>query len=281
MHPINFLVDQLMLPILETFYNVTNSYGWAIVFLTVIIKMVLLPLTMQSHRSMKEMQKIQPKLKQIQERYKKRPEELNKKMMELYKDHKVNPLGGCLPMLVQMPFLIALYASLMSSKFIVLLEASGDKSFLFLENLAKIGVYNEGILNIENLMLVLVFGATTFLQQKFMSPANANADPKQAAMQKQMAVMMPIMITGMFMFFPVPTGVYVYLVISNFIGIAQYAYLNKHSERLEAAGPAPKMDTLSVVAEEVESEATDEGDLVTQGAKFKKKNYKKKKKKRK
>lgn len=275
MNPITFLVDQLMLPILSTFHNVTHSYGWAIVFLTFIIKMVLLPLTVQSYNSMKEMQKLQPKLKQLQERYRKRPEELNKKMMELYREHKVNPLGGCLPMLIQMPFLIALYAALMSEKFKTMLVDSGDTSFLILENLAKVGVYSDSVLNIDNLLLVLFFGATTFLQQKFMSPSPPpGGDPRQAAMQKQMAVMMPIMITLMFLFFPVPTGVYVYLVVSNLIGIAQYAYLHNQGDKL---APATAMGSTSSEPAVIEVEA-DDADL--NPTKFKKKNYKKKKKRK-
>ena len=84
MNPIDFLVAKMMLPIVETCYSITGNYGWAIVLLTVIIKMVLMPLTVQSYYSMKAMQKIQPKLKKIQERYRGKPEELNKQMMMLY-----------------------------------------------------------------------------------------------------------------------------------------------------------------------------------------------------
>lgn len=243
MNPIDFLVTKMMLPILEAAHNVTGSYGWAIVFLTVIIRMVLLPLTMQSHLSMKQMQKIQPKLKKIQERYKNKPEELNKRMVELYREHKVNPLGGCLPLLIQMPFLFALYRSLIGTQFREMLDKSGNKAFLFLNDLSKTGVYIKAdpahnipsALHWDNLLLLAVFTVSTVIQQRYMSPAPPpDADPRQASMQKQMQFMMPIMITVMFLIIPVPSGIYLYLVISNLIGIAQYAFLNYQTERREA-----------------------------------------------
>ncbi len=252
MNPINFLVENMMLPILEATHDFTGNYGWGIIFLTLVIRLALLPLTMQSHNSMKAMQKLQPKLKRIQERYKNKPEELNKKMFELYREHKVNPLGGCLPMLVQLPFLFALYASLIGEKFKEMLVKTGDTSFFILEDLGKIGIRNEGVMNWDNLALLALFSLSTILQQNLMTPApGPDADPRQAAVQKQMRVMMPIMITSMFLFFPVPTGIFLYLVISNIIGIIQYAFLNQQSAKRDAleaqnvskkAVPVEKMD---------------------------------------
>lgn len=254
MNPINFLVDTMMLPVLEFCYALAGNYGLAIVLVTIAIKVILLPLTMQSYYSMKNMQIIQPKMKQIQERYKKKPEEMNKRIMQLYKEHKVNPLGGCLPLLVQMPFLIALYAALMSEQFIKLLKDSGDFAFWLISDLSRSGVrvsvedaekflsqanlmpFGEGmLLNIENLILVALFGITTVWQQKVMQAGQQSADPKAQTMQKQMMVMMPVMITVMFLIFPIPSGVFIYMIVSNFIGVAQYAYLNQRDV------PAPKL----------------------------------------
>ncbi|HEY9842589.1 MAG: YidC/Oxa1 family membrane protein insertase [Candidatus Sericytochromatia bacterium] len=235
MNPIDFLVHQMMLPILEKSYALTGNYGWAIIFLTVIIRMLLLPLTMQSFYSTKEMQKLQPKLKKIQERYKNKPEELNKHMVALYRDHKVNPLGGCLPMLIQMPFLFALYGSLIGDDFKKLLASSGDKSFLILPDLTHLGLYDKGVFHIENIILLALFTLTTVLQQRIMvPPPTPDSDPRQVAIQKQMQVMMPIMITSMFIMIPLPTGIFLYLVVSNLIGIGQYTYLNWHSKRRDA-----------------------------------------------
>jgi len=254
MNPIDFLVDKMMLPILEKTFAVTGSYGWAIVFLTLIIRMVLLPLTMQSYYSMKSMQKIQPKLKKLQERYKGKPEELNKRMIELYREHKVNPLGGCLPLLVQMPFLFALYAALIGEKFKGLLAAPEvSKAFYFMPDLARIGIYGNGNIHFDNLFLLAAFTISTIIQQKTMTPPlSPDADPRQAAIQKQMAVMMPVMITAMFLIIPVPTGIYLYLVVSNLIGIAQYAFLNYQSAQKEAlAAKSAPHSSLSEAAEDL------------------------------
>ncbi|MGE3725199.1 MAG: YidC/Oxa1 family membrane protein insertase [Candidatus Sericytochromatia bacterium] len=285
MNPIDFLVDKMMLPIVETCYSITGNYGWAIVLLTVIIKMVLMPLTVQSYYSMKAMQKIQPKLKKIQERYRSKPEELNKQMMMLYRENKVNPLGGCLPMLIQMPFLIALYASLIGPQFKKMLESSGHKSFLFMDDLAKIGVMQGSTPYFDNLFMVAMFGITTWYQQRIMTPPTVSDDPQQAAMQRSMAAM-PVIITAMFLFFPVPSGVFVYLVISNVITIAQYGFLNAQSAsreaKLVAAGGAPVAALDKAEEEDVESE--DSGEALSavagNGNKYKvKKSAKKKKRK--
>lgn len=240
MNPINFLEHQMMLPILQKSYELAGNYGWAIIFLTIIIRMLLLPLTMQSYYSMKAMQQLQPKLKKIQERYRNKPEELNKHMLALYRDHKVNPLGGCLPLLIQMPFLFALYASLIGKDFAKMLEAPGvDKHFLIFPDLTHLGLRAAesagGAIYWENVVLLALFTLTTVIQQRTMTPPpSADADPRQAAIQKQMAVMMPIMITVMFLVIPLPTGIFMYLVVSNLIGIAQYLFLNAQSKRREA-----------------------------------------------
>lgn len=263
MNPIDFLVDKMMLPILEKAFAVTGSYGWAIVFLTLIIRMVLLPLTMQSYYSMKSMQKIQPKLKKIQERYKNKPEELNKRMIALYRENKVNPLGGCLPLLVQMPFLFALYAALIGEKFKAMLAVPEvSKSFFFMPDLARVGIYSDTGLHLDNLFLLAAFTLSTIVQQKTMTPApSPDADPRQVAIQKQMAVMMPIMITVMFLIIPVPTGIYLYLVVSNLIGIGQYVFLNHHSARREALAAANNPSTHA--ADDLLEDDDDEAEAVS------------------
>ncbi|MGV3523831.1 MAG: YidC/Oxa1 family membrane protein insertase [Candidatus Sericytochromatia bacterium] len=289
MNPIDFLVHQMMLPILEKAHTITGSYGWAIIFLTVIIRMVLLPLTMQSYYSMKEMQKLQPKLKKIQERYRNKPEELNKQMVQLYKEHKVNPLGGCLPLLIQMPFLFALYAALNGKEFQALVAANAaEKAFLFMPDLTRVGLYAKDVIFWENGVLLALFTITTILQQRVMTPTQGpDADPRQVAMQKQMAIMMPIMITVMFLIIPVPTGIYLYLVVSNLIGIAQYLFLNAHSKRREALR-AEAMSEAPVVSKAQEANARETAAVVsappTYGAaddKYRVKKGAKKKKKRK
>lgn len=225
---IEYLVDQLMLPILQFFHGMTGSYGWAIVCLTFVIKAALMPLTVSQFRSMLAMQKIQPRLKELQERYKGRPEELNKKLMELYKEHKVNPLGGCLPLLIQLPFLFALYSALVGEKFTKMLEAGGQPGWFFIEDLARVGVYANGAVHWDILILVILFGVTTFISQKMMMTGN---DP----MQRQMLYTMPIFITATFVIFPIPAGVLLYIVISNVITVGQNLWMKK---TMQVAGPA-------------------------------------------
>ena len=109
-----FLVKPL-LKVLQYFYDQFNNYGWAIIFVTIIVKIIFFPLTHKSFKSMKGMQKVQPYVKVIQERHKNDRQKMNEEMLELYKKHKVNPLGGCLPMLLQIPVFIALYHALFFS----------------------------------------------------------------------------------------------------------------------------------------------------------------------
>ncbi|GIW21573.1 MAG: hypothetical protein KatS3mg068_0580 [Candidatus Sericytochromatia bacterium] len=220
---IDFLVNDLMLPLLKVFHNVTGSWGWAIVLLTLAIKMALMPLTFQSIRASFEMQKLQPKLKEIQSRYKDRPEIYNKKIMELYQEHKVNPFGGCLPILLQMPFFIGLYSTFIGQEFNKLAVKS---DFLFIESLTRVGLSGKDGLYIDNVILVLLFGITMFISQKMMI---TNPDDP---MQKQMLYMMPIMITLMFVIIPIPSGALLYIVVSNIISIFQNIIVLKQKKSL-------------------------------------------------
>lgn len=221
---IDFLVHSIMIPMLKFFHDQTGSYGWAIILLTVAVKSALLPLTYQSLKSSLEMQKIQPKLKILQERYKDRPEMLNKKLMEFYKENRVNPLGGCLPILFQLPIFIGLYSTFTSKEFIDLAQ-SGNSSFLFIQDLTRSGMYSY-----DNIVLLVLFASTTFISQKLMI-TNPN-DP----MQKQMLYMMPIMITIMFAMVPVPSGAMLYVVISNLITLLQNLYVVNKRKAAEAVG---------------------------------------------
>ena len=110
-----------------------GNYGWAIILLTIIVRGAMWNLNVQQQRSMKQMQKLQPKMKAIQDRYQNNPQVMQQKMMEFYKEHKFNPAGGCLPLLIQMPIFILLYSALISPLFI---QTAGDQHFLFIKSLA-------------------------------------------------------------------------------------------------------------------------------------------------
>ncbi|MFA6989710.1 MAG: YidC/Oxa1 family membrane protein insertase, partial [Candidatus Gastranaerophilaceae bacterium] len=122
----------LTIQILKTIASVAGGYGMAIVLLTVVIRLIMWPLNNSQQKSMRKMQTLSPKLKELQERYKSDPPTMQKKMMEFYKEHSFNPFGGCFPLLIQMPIFIILYAALMSPQFI---QVAGNSSFLFINRL--------------------------------------------------------------------------------------------------------------------------------------------------
>lgn len=122
----------LTIELLKGLAHVVGNYGFAIILLTVIIRLAMWPLNVSQQRSMKIMQNLQPKIKAIQDRYKNNPQMMQQKLMEFYKEHKFNPMGGCLPLLIQLPIFILLYSALMSPQFI---QVAGDTSFGFLNRL--------------------------------------------------------------------------------------------------------------------------------------------------
>ena len=134
----------LTIDFLKQLSNIFGSYGLGIIALTVIIRLAMWPLNVSQQRSMKTMQKLQPKMKAIQDRYKNNPQMMQQKMMEFYKEHKFNPMAGCLPLLIQMPIFILLYSSLMSPQFISL---AGQSKFLFINRLDATLKGNAGISN--------------------------------------------------------------------------------------------------------------------------------------
>ncbi|MCR4287485.1 MAG: membrane protein insertase YidC, partial [Deltaproteobacteria bacterium] len=167
-----------MLVVLNFFERYLKNYGLAIIVLTVIIKVIFYPLTNYGMKSMKEMQKVQPQLAAIKERYKDDKEKLNKELMELYKKYKINPVSGCLPMLLQVPVFLALYEVLY-----VAIELRHAPFFLWIVDLSDKDPYYVS---------PLIMGATMFIQQK-MTPTSV--DP----MQQKIMLLMPAIFTFMFL----------------------------------------------------------------------------------
>jgi YidC/Oxa1 family membrane protein insertase len=341
----------ITISVLKALAAVAGNYGFAIVLLTILVRLILWPLNVSQQRSMRQMQALQPKLKAIQERYKSDPHKMQAKMMEFYKEHNFNPMGGCMPLLVQMPIFILLYSALMSPQFI---QIAGDTSFMGIKRLdttlrASAGISNDGVMGvaksdvftlgkvatvylpeevIENVkinkpakaleiqgevvpgepidfkisldnldlkfsqldqiqkaeiavtdvntresekttferndgllsasvptievkqefhwdifVLIAIFGATMWLSQKIMMASSKNQDvnPTQAAIQKSMGTFMPIMIIATFVIIPIPAGVLIYLVASNFLQIAQTVIVNKKMDA-EDAKKSAKID---------------------------------------
>lgn len=202
----NILAQPLFM-VLTFFYGFFKNYGVAIILLTVLIKIIFWPLTHKSYASMKAMQKLQPEMQKLREKHSSDKERLNKEMMELYKTHRVNPLGGCLPMLVQIPVFFALYKVLLDS--IALRHA--PFAFWLTDLSAKDPYY----------ITPLLMGASMFVQQK-MTPTTA--DPMQA----KIFMMMPVIFTFLFLNFP--SGLVIYWLVNNLLTITQQYFIHrKHS----------------------------------------------------
>ncbi len=346
---VGFLSNNVMVPILDFFYGIVPSYGLAIIFLTLVVRLALFPLNAGSIRNMRKMRVVQPimqkKLQEAQERYANDPEKLRETQSELYKEFG-NPLGGCLPLLVQMPLLFALFATLRGSPFAdvtfdlnlqilapevateilaapfatdakniylndhdhrpisltspvgqrlavgqavplqlqattgrswseLVTELATDPSalalrwqvskgeehvrlteggiltalepgevtvqavvpglashsgFLFIQELGHVGAFDpDGTLHWDVIGLVVVFGLSTYASQT-LSQGNATAaksdDPKAAA-QNSVTKITPVLFSGMFLFFPLPTGVLMYIVVSNLAQMGQTFILSR------------------------------------------------------
>ena len=194
-----------LLHILKFLYRYVHNYGIAIIIVTVVLKVLFFPLTYKSYKSMKDMQKIQPKMAELKEKFKNDKDGMNKAIMELYKTHKVNPMGGCLPMVVQIPVFFALYKSLMFS-----IELRHAPFMLWILDLSAKDPYY---------VTPLIMGVTMFIQQK-MTPS-AGMDPVQA----KMMLMLPVVFTFMFLSFP--SGLVLYWLVNNILTIGQQYYINK------------------------------------------------------
>ncbi len=208
-----------MLWLLNFFHAYIGNYGVAIILLTILIKGVFWPITQKGMKSMKNMQKLQPKVARLKEKFKDDPQKMNQEMMALYKTYKVNPLGCCLPMLLQIPFFFALYKVLLMS-----IELRHAPFMLWINDLSApdrlwIGFdipYLHGIP-----VLTLLMGASMFLQQK-MTPTTA--DPTQARIMQ----MLPIIFTFMFLNFA--SGLVLYWFVNNLLSILQQQIINRQTK---------------------------------------------------
>ena len=203
--------------LLSKVYNVLQNWGFAIIFVTILIKLAFYKLTQTSGRSMAKMRTIQPRMKALQERYKDDRQQLSQAMMELYKREKVNPAAGCLPILIQMPFFLAFYWVLLES-----VEMRQAPFVLWITDLSMRDPY---------FILPLIMGAAMLLQTK-LNPTPA--DPVQAKVMQ----IMPIMFTGFFAFFP--SGLVLYWVTNTVLSIAQQWHINKVVELESKKGKASK-----------------------------------------
>jgi len=191
--------------LLKMFFSITRNYGIAIILLTIVVRILLFYPSLKSAMAMEEMKKIQPQLLEIKEKYKKDPNRMNQEMMKLYKEHKVNPVGGCLPMLLQLPFFVALYNVLSVS--IELRHASFIPFWI-----KDLSIYDPFYI------LPVLMGVSMVFTMKMTS---TTADPQQAK------IMMFMNIAFIFLFAWLPSGLLLYITLSNVLSIVQQLYVRK------------------------------------------------------
>ncbi len=207
-----------MLFLLNFFYTYIGNYGIAIILVTILIKGAFWPITQKGMKSMKNMQKLQPRVAKLKEKYKDDPTKMNQEMMAMYKTYKVNPIGGCLPMVIQIPFFFALYRVLMAA-----IELRHAPFMLWINDLSApdrlmIGFDIPVLHGIP--VLTLLMGASMYLQQK-MTPTTA--DPTQARIMQ----FLPIIFT--FMFINFASGLVLYWFINNLLSILQQQLINRQT----------------------------------------------------
>ncbi len=205
-----WFIAQFLFWLLVKIHGVLGNWGWAIIVLTLLVKAAFFKLSATSYRSMANMRRVAPELQRLKEQHGSDRAKMSQAMMELYKKEKINPLGGCLPILVQMPVFIALYWTLMES-----VELRHAPFILWIKDLSVMDPY---------FILPLIMGGSMFLQMQ-MNPSPP--DPMQARVMK----LMPIVFTFMFLWFP--AGLVLYWVVNNFLSIGQQWVITRQIEKTE------------------------------------------------
>lgn len=242
------IAEYVLLPLFQFINSFIPNYGIVLIIFSIIIKIVVYPLTKSSYQSMKKMQALQPMITDIKEKYKEDPQKVNKETMKLYSTYGINPAGGCLPMLLQMPIFVALWGMFQSA-----IDLRQQPFFSWITDLSQPDVifdlgYKLPLFGVQEISgLALLMGITTFVQQKM-----TIKDPKQQAM----IYMMPIMLTLLFMSFP--SGLNLYYFMFNILSIGQQYYINHKGGKVElvpVANPNKKKGFMSRLMEAAEEQA--------------------------
>ena len=219
-------ISKALIAIMRVLYNVVHSWGVVIILLSILLNVILFPLTVKSFRSMQKMQELHPQMEKLKIQFKDNPQKLNKEIMELYKKYNINPMSGCLPVLLQMPIFISLYNALMKS-----IELRGT-NFLWIKDLSmpdavpipiSLPLFGSSI-NILPLFMV----AAMVIQQKISTKTmGAAVTPEQKQQQKMMMVMMPVVFG--FIFYNMPSGLVLYWVVNTVLTIVEQAAILKRT----------------------------------------------------
>jgi YidC/Oxa1 family membrane protein insertase len=193
-----------------------GNLGWSLVIFSILTKLVLLPLTQKSTESMKKMQELAPKMNELKEKFKDRPDQLNKEVMKMYKTNKVNPLGGCLPLILQMPFFFALWSALINS-----IDLWHAPFILWINDLSLPDtVFSMQGYNLN--ILPIIMTGTSYIQQKLTTPTGGTSQ------QQKMMMFMPLVF--IFIFWNMPSGLVLYWTLQNVLQILNQIYVNKKTE---------------------------------------------------
>ena len=206
-------ISKPLFKVLEWFYDLVGNWGWAIVLVTLLIKLILFPLSYKGMMSMQKLKDLAPQMKELKEKYGKDPQKMNAKMMEMYKKNGANPMGGCLPMLLQIPIFFAIYRVLLNS-----VELQGAEWALWITDLSLMDPY---------FVLPILMGASMWYQQKI--TPNTMTDP----MQQKIFQWLPVVMTVFFITFP--AGLVLYWLVNNIFTIAQQYVINNAFEKQKAA----------------------------------------------
>jgi YidC/Oxa1 family membrane protein insertase len=242
------IAEYVLLPLFQFLHLFIPNYGFVLVVFSLIIKIVVYPLTKSSYQSMKKMQALQPKISELKEKFKDDPQKMNKETMKLYSTYGINPAGGCLPLLLQMPIFVALWGLFQSA-----LELRQQPFLWWIKDLSQPDIiYDLGfklpLFGIQEISgLAVLMGITTFVQQKM-----TVKDPKQQAL----IYIMPVMLTLLFMSFP--SGLNLYYFMFNILSIAQQYYINHKGGEVElvpVANPNKKKGFMTKLMEAAEEQA--------------------------
>ena len=212
-------ISRVLLKILTFLHNLLNNWGLAIIGLSFLIWLVFFPLTSKSMKAMKRMQDLQPKIEHLRQSYKDNPQRLNKEIMQLYRDERVNPFGGCLPILLQLPIFIGLYQMLLRS------DVLTGANFLWINDLSK----PDQIFTIEGFpinILPIITALLMYLQQKHTLKSASGA---QADQQKMMSYIMPVMFG--FIFYRMPSGLVLYWLVNSLLMLVGHWKMSRDTAR--------------------------------------------------
>lgn len=227
------MLSTVFMAALNGLQGLTGSYAWAIIIFTIGIKVLLYPITQKQYRSMKEMQAIQPEIRALQEKYKTDQKRLQEEQMKLFSKHKINPLGGCFPVFIQMPILYGIYTTIMNFKHVFESEHVG---FLWIGSFLsdRFPHYFAKNLAGADIPLLLIYGVSMYLSQKL-----TVTDPATAKQQASMNTIMPIFFTYMLWNWGLPSAMVLYWLMFNLLGLIQQAHIIRMPIGLASRPPSP------------------------------------------